>query len=418
MISVLCAEDDPHVQGLVREILKRRYDDVRIVDDGLELVKAMDERLPDVILLDLNMPNMDGMQVLDFLRSNPAATDLPVVVVSAHGNEDTIVEAFSKGAWDYIAKPFSAAELLAKLKVIVTKRQAMLANNMDLAIGSTVAGRYQIVRRMQSAGFSTVYLAKDVVDPEGGDVAIKFFDLPISKRSDRRFVSLFLREAYEVSKLDHPSIVKFLEFGQAGQHYYLVMEYLEGQTLADWVAAEGPLPYPDLLGIGCAIGRAIRYMAKHNIIHRDIKPQNIMMCENGEVKLADFGLAKQQTDQTLSLSQEFHGTPSFVSPEYISGNRQIDVRSDIYSLGATLYYAATSVILFAGRTPEEILQSHQDVVPPPLSDFDHGVEKEISLLVDCMLAKRPDDRPDIDEIIETFDRSRKKVCKSEHQRVS
>ena len=119
MISVLCAEDDPHVQGLVREILKRRYDDVRIVDDGLELVKAMDERLPDVILLDLNMPNMDGMQVLDFLRSNPAATDLPVVVVSAHGNEDTIVEAFSKGAWDYIAKPFSAARVSVMMMLAV-----------------------------------------------------------------------------------------------------------------------------------------------------------------------------------------------------------------------------------------------------------------------------------------------------------
>ena len=209
-------------------------------------------------------------------------------------------------------------------------------------------------------------------------------------------MAYFLREAYEHARCDHPNVVRFLDFGQTDGYYYLAMEYLEGVTLADRLAInEDPVPEDELVHIAAAVADALSCLESHNLVHRDIKPSNIMICEGQQLKILDFGLAKNPSEETISLDQMFRGTPHYSSPEQIMGEKTVDIRSDVYSLGATLYVAATGVKPFEADSTVAILRLHLTTTPVPVARLRPGLNALFARLIDQCLQRDPARRPSL-----------------------
>ena len=395
MTSVICVDDDEDIQVLYKNILGKRKYDVRIYGEGREAVNAFTEKSADVVLLDIEMPGLSGLETCKELRNAPRGTKIPIIVVSSKDSEELIVTALSNGVDDYIVKPFKASELLAKITYAIRRRQAGIKTFISLSFSE----KYQIINKIDDGGQTAVYLAKDLSCDPHREVALKIFKQSFSGFNQEHAKTLFLREAYEWSKLKHPNIVKLYDFGQTAGSYYLVLEYIHGLTLWDSVNENGPQEEQHLIYIANELIKALAHMAKFNLVHRDMKPNNILLSYDGDVKLTDFGLAKQKQDDKMTVIDDvFKGTPDFVSPEQIEGNSTIGIASDIYSLGATLFYAATARYPFRGETIIETLNNHFNINPKPIHELNKKYSKEFSEIVRWMIAKEPEDRISINEL--------------------
>ena len=401
MSSIIIADDDPDMLAMYQHILNGRDYDTRYCTDGDEVLTAYEEEPADLVILDVNMPGKDGLDTTEELRKRLDSYNVPIIIVSANDSEQAIVRGLSYGADEYIVKPFKPPELLAKISIALKKR-GTATHELGLAPGGRFAGKYEIAKKVGAGGFSSVFLASDMRQEPPTDVALKVYDLPPSKRDDQQYVRLFLREAYEHSRLDHKNITKLRDFGQSGGLYYLAMEFLHGKTLDQVVKTKKALPEQFVALIGHEVAMALRYMSKHEVVHRDIKPANIMITADGDCKVLDFGLAKREKEDTLSINDEFRGTPQFVSPEYIRGADDLDIASDIYSLGATLYFAATNARPFSGDSTVEILNSHFEEVPAAANTKAPALTDEFCLLLDHMMAREREDRPPITKVIRTL----------------
>lgn len=399
---IICADDELYMHMLYESMLGRRGYEVRCCNSGEEAIETIAEAPADLVILDVRMPGMGGLDACRELRKRQDTCDVPIIIVSADGSEDKIIQGLSAGADDYLVKPLREAELLAKVAMAVKRRKTSAFRELNLHLGSRFAGRYEIVQRIGSGGFSMVYDAEDtLVDPHRR-VALKIFDLPPSRLNDRQFRSRFLREAYEHSRLDHRAITKLYDFGQTEGRYFIAMEFIDGKTLEQVIEDTGPIPQEHAALIGYEIARALRYLDEHKLVHRDVTPSNIIITSAGDVKLLDFGLARSQREQTLSIDDEFRGTPNFVSPEYVSGAPDLDVRSDLYSLGATLYYILSGEFPIKGESLVEVLENQVRVSPPPIGTLVRHLHPEFGELIGHLLAKAREDRPSVAAVLETL----------------
>lgn len=226
-------------------------------------------------------------------------------------------------------------------------------------IDRTISNRYKIEEELGSGGMATVFLAIDTFT--GTKVAIKFLHPQHSK--DFTYIERFNREAETAIKLDHPNIVKVLDFGSQQGEHFIVMEYIEGRTLMQVLQKNGKFTEDEGLLIAKSITDALDYAHSLGIIHRDIKPQNIMLTNNGEIKVADFGIAKATTMTTLTQTGMFMGSPLYTSPEQAKGEK-VDIRSDIYSLGITLFELIEGHPPFQSDSPWHIINMHITQEPP------------------------------------------------------
>ena len=184
-------------------------------------------------------------------------------------------------------------------------------------IGQVLKERYRIYDKVGSGGFATVYLGRDL--QTNAVVAVKVLKQDYTE--DAKFVERFRREADMASRLQHPNVVRTLDYGIEDDIHYLVMEYIQGKTLAEIIHERGPLPVEDALDIAGQTCRALEVAAQVGVVHRDIKPHNIMVALTGEVKVMDFGIARMSTLATLTQSGMFMGTPRYLSPEMAKGER-------------------------------------------------------------------------------------------------
>lgn len=273
---------------------------------------------------------------------------------------------------------------------------------LRLKAGDTVADRYEIIGKLGDGGFSEVFHALDTLREPALDVALKLFHLPDDDEELELRVALLKREARELAMVDHVNIVKMLQFGVAEGEYYMALEYLNGETLWDLVEREGPLPEPMLAFVGRQIVHALAHLSGLLIVHRDISPGNIVVVNTGDVKLLDFGLAKSIGGALLTQTNVFKGTPEYVSPEYVVANTEMDIRSDVYSLGATLYYAATQTPPFSGATLFDTLESRFKTRPAPLKKKNPNLSSAMVKLIERMLAFRREKRPTLEQLDEHF----------------
>jgi serine/threonine-protein kinase len=226
--------------------------------------------------------------------------------------------------------------------------------------------RYEMHRHLARGGMSDVYLAKDLLLDR--PVAVKVLFTEYAR--DPAFVERFRREAQAAANLNHPNIVAVYDWGQQSGTYFIVMEYIEGRSLSDIVRTEGPLHPRRAAEIAADVAAALGFAHRNGVVHRDIKPGNILISPSGQVKVADFGIAQAVVggaEANLTQAGAVMGTATYFSPEQAQG-KAVDPRSDLYSLGCVLYEMLTTRPPFSGDTPVAIAYKHvQEPAPLPSS---------------------------------------------------
>jgi eukaryotic-like serine/threonine-protein kinase len=256
----------------------------------------------------------------------------------------------------------------------------------DTLIDTLFDGRYRIVRKLGTGGMANVYLAED--QELGRRVAIKILDE--RHAADESFVERFRREAKSAAALSHPNIVAIYDRGEAEGTYYIAMEYLDGRTLKELLVRFGTPPVKVAIGYTRQILAALSFAHKNGLVHRDIKPHNVLVDSGGHVKVTDFGIARSGTSQ-MTEAGSIIGTAQYLSPEQARG-APVDQRSDIYSIGVLLFELLTGSVPFTGDTPVEIAMKHLSAIPEPPSKQRPEVPRGLDLVVLRALAKDPEDR--------------------------
>ena len=256
----------------------------------------------------------------------------------------------------------------------------------DTLINALFDGRYRIVRKLGSGGMADVYLAED--EELGRRVAIKI--LNDRHANDDQFVERFRREAKNAAGLSHPSIVSIYDRGEAEGTYYIAMEYLDGRSLKELVVARGPLPIADAIEFTRQVLGALRFAHRKGVVHRDIKPHNVMADADGRLKVTDFGIARAGASQ-MTEAGSIIGTAQYLSPEQARG-AAVDQRSDLYSVGVVLYEMLTGTVPFTGDSPVEIAMRHLSDTPQPPSIKRPEIPPDLDMVVLRALAKNPEDR--------------------------
>ncbi|MBI1968134.1 MAG: protein kinase, partial [Gemmatimonadetes bacterium] len=249
-----------------------------------------------------------------------------------------------------------------------------------------LAEEYEILQELGRGGMAIVFKAREKQLER--DVAIKV--LPFSLAFDKEFVERFQREARTSAKLEHPNIIPIYRVGKSGRVIYFVMKFLRGKPLSTVLAARRALPPAEIRKILIDVSRGLAYAHKSNIVHRDIKPDNIMFDELGQAVVTDFGIAKAQSGAKLTGTGMSIGTPHYMSPEQARA-QNLDGRSDMYSLGVVAYQCLTGHVPFDGEDSFSIGYKHimEELPTPPIDSHD---KRQLFEIIRKMMAKLPDQR--------------------------
>ena len=273
---------------------------------------------------------------------------------------------------------------------------------MDKYIGKMLDNRYEILEVIGRGGMAVVYKAK--CHRLNRFVAVKILKEELAQ--DEEFRQRFRDESQAVAMLSHPNIVSVYDVSRSGDVEYIVMELIDGITLKDYLERQSPLGWKETTFFALQIAKALEHAHSRGIIHRDIKPQNIMVLRDGTVKVADFGIARQAASTNTYNLREAIGSVHYVSPEQARGSH-IDNRSDLYSLGVVMYEMLTGRLPFVGDTPLEVALQHINSVPLPPSDYVPNIPKTLEHIVMKAMAPVPADRyNNATELIQDIERFR------------
>jgi serine/threonine-protein kinase len=258
-----------------------------------------------------------------------------------------------------------------------------------LKLDQTLAGRYRVEALLGSGGMAQVYRGTDMVLSRS--VAIKVLSSDYSR--DPAFVERFRREARAAARLNHPTVVSVYDTGSDDGVHFIVMEFVSGRTLAQILAAEGPLLPERVAAISARVAEALSFAHEAGLVHRDVKPGNVMLTDRGDVKVMDFGIARAASGpgQAITETTSILGTAAYLSPEQAEG-KPVDPRSDIYSLGVVLYELLTGQPPFSGPSPVAVAYKHVMEEPVPPSAVRSGVPSALEAIAMRALAKDPSRR--------------------------
>ena len=373
-VKILLADSDEPMRSLLEEYLSKLGYEVFSARDGHEAVDVARRENPDLIILEMVLPELDGLEVCRQLKSDASTREIIFLFLTAKDDMDSKVNAFEAGADDYLAKPFSPRELEVRITAALRRKRPDIqlppaltatatvkrtpvsseptrkaqstkkANDPFRIRGTVLNGKYELVEFAGAGGMGAVYRATNLTTAE--TVAVKILQPHIVARNPE-CAELFEREAKNAQGLDHPHIVKIFDSGKDEDLSYMVMEWVEGRSIED-VLTQGQISLDRLTNIFEQICSAVAFAHERNIIHLDLKPGNILLLNHLEpddfVKVIDFGLSRVISKESGTTVTKFRGTHQFCAPEQFGG--KVSHRSDIYSLGATLYYLLTGVIPF------------------------------------------------------------------------
>src|SRR6195952_197947 len=259
---------------------------------------------------------------------------------------------------------------------------------MSTLVGTSLNGRYRLEARIGSGGMSTVYRAMDVTLER--QVAIKLMNREVA--SDSEQLERFRREARAVAQLSHPHIVGVIDAGEDESRPYIVFEYVEGETLKERIRRVGRLPIAEAVAYAVEIARALGVAHARHIVHRDVKPQNVLIDEEGSAKVTDFGIARTLEEDGLTAEGRVLGPTDYVSPEQALG-RRVGPQSDLYSLGIVLYEMLVGDVPFKADNQVAVAMRHVREELPDVQLQRPGVSIALAQLLDRLTAKDPAKRP-------------------------
>lgn len=278
----------------------------------------------------------------------------------------------------------SLATVLIDKGVVTASQIARVRRMIEESRGQQIPG-YRIESKLGSGAMATVFKATQL--SLARTVAIKVLPRRLSENPE--YVERFYSEGKAAAKLNHPNIVQAIDVGEVGGYHYFVMEYVEGHSLHDEMDQGKRFSEAEALRVIIQVARALEHAHAQGLIHRDVKPKNIMMTKDGQAKLADMGLAREVGDAAAAQAEagRAYGTPYYISPEQIRGEVDIDFRADIYSLGATLYHLVTGQVPFEAPTPAAVMHKHLKTPLVPPDHINTSLSAGLGEVVEVMMAK-------------------------------
>ena len=469
---VLIVDDIEANRELLARRLRREGCEVSLAASGPQALEALRRDSFDLVLLDVIMPGMNGIDVLKRMKADEALREIPVLMVSALDDMENVVHCIENGAEDYLPKPFNAALLRARVHACLEKRRlrateseymagvrvltqaaaevekgssAFGANGLEevalrsdelgklarvframaegvraheerlhaqlaalrselhdvvaqladdgsvpeLAPGVTLADRYVIEALIGSGGMGVVYRA---LDRELGDpVAVKLLRRDLVGDSVAR--ERFKTEIRLARRISHPNVVRTHDFGEADGSCFVTMELVEGVTLRRLLDARGALSITAGIAVGAQLARALETAHGQGILHRDVKPQNLLVDPSGVLKVMDFGIARIAIGgNTLTQTGMVVGTPAYMAPEQLLGE-DVDARADLYSVGVVLYEAFTGALPFAAPTPLMLLGRMLSSPAPDPRLLRAELPPPLGAIIGRLLARDRNERP-------------------------
>lgn len=413
--DIVIVDDNPNNLTLLAGILRENGYQVRIAKSGARALELIAFQAPELVLLDIEMPEMDGYEVCRRLKADRLLQSFPVIFISALGETGDKLKGFEAGCVDYVTKPFQDEEVLARVATqleIYRLRRDLERRNEELAQrnaelleahertnrvfsaltetlpGTILDGKYRLDLKIGTGGFGVVYRATHLSLER--PVAVKVFR-PTPGNDSADSLERFRREGVAASKFVHPNAVEVYDFGISSNGIaYIVMELLRGFSLSEALESKGVLPLERCIEIIIPVCAALAEAHAAGVVHRDVKPSNIFLhqTKHGEVvKLVDFGIAKQMQAGAPDTGYVI-GTSDYMSPErFFSG--ECDGQVDVYSLGVMFYQMLVGRLPYKSSSPKERLL--EDAVS--IRSVDASIPPEIEALLASMLAKEPALRP-------------------------
>lgn len=424
--TILIVEDHPDTRETLRDYLEEFGYTVETAVDGADGLRKVQETHVDLVLTDLNMPHVSGMELLAAIKRH--RIDADVLVLSASGLVATAVEAMRLGAVNYLVKPVDLDQLTGELRAVLRARRhraERLATPPVLGVSDTLMldanggrtrlqspddaassnhagplvdadvprtiGRYQVLGELGSGGMGTVYKCHDPALRR--TVAVKVVNTASFRRAQRDLLlQRFAREAQAAGMLNHPNIVTVFDYQEdpANQFVYLAMEYVAGPSLSTLVADAGRLSWPRAARLAYQLMDALACAHAHGIIHRDVKPENVLVADRDTAKLLDFGVARL-LDSELTRPGTVVGSPRYLAPEVFRGAR-VDHRVDQFALGTVFFEMLTGQQPF--QFDDFYLGVHRILsdTPPPLASLGVIGPPLLQQILTRLHRKDPDER--------------------------
>ncbi len=409
---ILVVDDNESNRDLLSRRLEKKSFRVATASGGRRALDLLGQETFQLVLLDIMMPDMSGIEVLREIRKTRSASELPVIMATAKADSKDMVEALDLGANDYVTKPIDFAVLLARVQAQLRNRPVATATAPPRATpanpvavpgmiepGMMLSEKYRLESTLGSGGFGTVYRAHHLTLQR--DVAIKV--LHGSMNSKPHVLARFKREAVSSSRVKHPNAVMVLDFGVTPEGIaFLVMELLEGKPLSEVIRRDGKMDAARCASIAIPICDVLAEVHAANIVHRDLKPANVFLERlHGRelVKVVDFGIAKMfdpdtPEEEPLTMEGTLLGTPAYMAPERFR-DAPCDGRADVYSLGVMMFE------MLGGRKPFisesggtlGLAMLHLNQPPPLVTSLAPDTPAEICALVAEALVKDPEARP-------------------------
>jgi serine/threonine-protein kinase len=382
-MKVLIADDDPIWRKLLTQNIQKWGYEVVSAENGQEAWNLLQEQgAPRVAILDWQMPKLDGVDICRQIRNRLKLPFIYTIILTSRDTRDDMVAGFESGADDYLVKPVDMEILRSRLSAAARIVKAVPPPRQ-------IPG-YHLLGRLGAGAMATVYKARQVSLDRM--VAVKILPKKFSQMTE--FVERFYAEGRAAAKLNHPNIVAALDVGRHGDAHYFIMEYVEGHTVHEHLIKEGPYSEADALAIAIQIAEALNHAHQAGMIHRDVKPKNILITNEGVAKLADMGLARAVSDREAAEAEagKTFGTPYYIAPEQIRGKLNIDSRADIYNFGATLFHMVTGRVPFEGPNLSAILMKHLDEPLVPPDHINPGLSNGISEIIELCMTKDPEKR--------------------------
>ena len=346
MSRIAILEDSSSLRMLLSEILKKRGYAVTTYE-SLKDAELLFGDPPDLLISDIRLTDGNGIDFVERMQEALGGEAPPVLLLSALGSEEDMLRGFDAGADEYLTKPVSMGELLAKCSLLLARKKKAAAAQpgagTKLPGGNLAFGRYRIERPLGTGSFGAVYVAHDIET----DTPVALKVLHALRGSELQHRQRFLRESYTLSLVKSRHVVRLIDFGEQEGRLYAALEFVQGPTLSKTISRFGPMGDDELLALLTATAEALEAIGKQGLVHRDIKPDNVILRDGNPADpvLIDFGLAKSSGDRMLTEVGTLLGTPAFMSPEQISA-RDLDSRTDQFSLGLTVRFAATGETAF------------------------------------------------------------------------